>query len=140
MFIDAFLLFEDGTVTASGVSTNVVDLSSDRNVGIGEPLSVVLAFSAVDDADADETYQVQLQTSSDEAFTSPTVISTVTVANDIGEGRVVLPLPADLSADQYLRLNYTFGGTTPSATFKAYLSKQDMIDNYVAYPDGFTIS
>ena len=140
MFIDAFLLFEDGTVSASGASTNVVDLSSDRNVGIGEPLSVVLAFSAIDNADADETYQVTIETASDEAFTVPSTISTVTVDRDLGEGRAVLPLPADLSADQFLRLQYTFGGTTPSATLKAFLTKQDMIDNYVAYADGFTIS
>lgn len=140
MYIDAFLLFEDGTVSASGNSANVVDLSSDRNVGIGEPLSVVLAFSAVDNGEADETYQVELETASDEAFTAPSTISTVTVSRDLGEGKAVLPLPADLSADQFLRLKYTFGGTTPSATFKAFIIPTNMIDNYVQYADGFTIS
>ena len=36
--------------------------------------------------------------------------------------------------ERYLRLNYTLGGTTPTATVDAFLTNQDPA-SWLAYPD-----
>jgi len=48
-------------------------------------------------------------------------------------------LPADGSADRYLRLNYTLGGTTPSGTLTAFLVPANMVQNDVVYPKNYNI-
>ena len=141
MYIDAQHLFSDSqALTATAVSSNVVDLGIDGNLGIGEPMAVVISVEvALDDTDADETYVFTVQSGS--TATPTTVIATKTATRgDVAGTKYVLPIPADQSADRYLRLNYTLGGTTPSGTVSAFLIPQNMIDNYVKYADGFTIS
>ena len=150
MIIDAQNLFSSTQVLGSGatVSTNLIDLSSDRNIGIGEPIAVVInILVAADFADADETYQFDVETDDNSGFSSANVIVTRSFTNadsaDLGSGdRIVLPLPNDLTAEQFLRLNYTLGGTTPSITVTAHLQPQSMIQNEVpgGYPDNITIS
>ena len=50
MYIDAQGKFSDGqALTASAVSSNVVDLGGDYNLGIGEPMAVVLVVDAAAD-------------------------------------------------------------------------------------------
>lgn len=140
-YLDAQHLFSDAqAVTTTAVSTNVIDLGGDHNVGIGEPMAVVVCVDvALDDSDADETYVITLQTGS--TATPTTVIATKTATRGDAAGtKYVLGVPADTSGERYLRLNFTHGGTSPSATYTAFLIPQNMIQNYVSYPDGFTIS
>ena len=143
MFIDAQHLLSDGqALTATAASTNIIDLGIDRNVGIGEPMGVLLVLDvAADDTTGDETYAVALQTDSDSGFGSAVQIGSATITRgDAAGSKFYIPVPADTSADQYLRLNFTLGGTTPTVTVTAFLTPQNMIDNDVKYADGFTIS
>lgn len=143
MLIDALLLFSDAqALTATAVSTNVIDLGADSNVGIGEPMAVVVSLDvAADDSDGDETYSVDLQADSTAAFSSAAVIATRAITRgDVAGTKYVLSIPADTSGEQFLRLNFTLGGTTPTATVTAYVIPQSMVQNYVSYADGFTIS
>jgi len=57
MYIDAQGLFSDAqALTATAASTNIVDLGSDRNIGVGEEMVVAIFLDvAADDGDADET-------------------------------------------------------------------------------------
>lgn len=143
MIIDAFARFSNSqALAATAVSTNVIDLGIDGNVGIGEPMAVMVNLETVaDDGDANETYEVQLQMSVDEAFTVPVEVATrLITAGAIAGSKVALGVPADDSALRYVRLNYVLGGTTPSVTLSAYLQPQSMIQNNVDYASGFTIS
>ena len=51
MYIDTLNQFASGqSLTSSGASTDYIDLGSDRDVGAGQPLYLVLAVSACDGA------------------------------------------------------------------------------------------
>lgn len=132
-------------LTATAVSTNVVDLGADRDIGKGEPLCVVLAtIVAADFTTGDETYQIDIQSGS---TVTPTVVKArripvVTASNatsDLGLGKfIVIPLPHDM--DRYIRLNYTLGGTTPTWTVTAFLAPMSMVQSDSQYADGLTIT
>ena len=65
--------------TASGDSTDHINLGGDFDVGPGHPLYWVVQVDVVlDDADADETYVVNLETDSNSAFSSGTTIASFT--------------------------------------------------------------
>ena len=148
MFQDAQNLFSDAqALTATAVSTNVIDLGVDRDVGAGEPMAVMITVDvAADFTTGDETYQIDIQTGS--TATPTTVIArripVVTASNatsDLGLGKkIVIPLPKENA--RYLRLNYTLGGTTPSVTLTAALVPMNLADsnNTQQYASGFTVS
>ena len=143
MYIDAQQLFSDAqALTATGASTNLIDLGSDRNIGIGEPMVVAIYLDvAADDGNADETYVAALETDSDSGFGSAVSLGSVTITRgDAAGSRYLIHVPADTTADQYLRLNFTLGGTTPSVTVTAFLAPQSFLQNEVVYPDAITIS
>lgn len=142
-YVDSQLLFSDGqALTTTAASTNIVDFGVDGNVGIGEPMAVVINLTvAADDTTGDETYVAALQVDDNSSFSSATQIGSATITRGDAAGtRYIIPVPADTTAEQYMRLNYTLGGTTPTVTLDAFLIPQSMIQNYVSYADGFTIS
>lgn len=143
MILDSQQQFAAAQVlAASGVSTNIIDFTVDRNVGIGVPMSVLILVSAIDATSADETYKVQVQASVDAAFTVPLVVGgLVDIPRAVAvPAKVVIPIPADLASDRFLRLSWTLGGTTPSITYTAYLVPQSFIQNNVLYDVGTRIS
>lgn len=148
MIIDSQQIFSDAqALTATAVSTNVIDLGADRNIGIGEPMAVVINVDvAADSTTGDETYEFQVQTGS--TATPTTVIGKIGYggSNELAEStlaagyRIVIPLPTNSTADRYLRLNYVLGGTTPTITVTSHLQPLNMIQAEVTYPKGYTIS
>jgi len=142
MILDSLLKFSDAqALTATADSTNVIDLSNDRDIGIGEPMAVVITVGvAADFTTTDETYQFQLETDDNAAMTSSTVIGDVTVAaaNLTAGDKVVIPLGH--SNERYLQVLYTLGGTTPSVTVDAFLQPLSMIDGTVTYASGYSIT
>lgn len=143
MYIDAQGLFSDAqAVTSTAASTNVVNFGVDGNVGIGEPMAVVVVVDvALDGGNSDETYVISLEADDNESFSSAATIASKTATRGDAAGtKYVLPLPADTSGEKYLRVKYTLGGTTPSGTFTAFLVPQSMVQNDVVYADGITIS
>jgi len=148
MYLDAQQLFSDAqALTATAVSTNLIDLGSDRNIGVGEQMCVVINFDVgADFTTTDETYQFDLQTDDNSSFSSATVVNRRVVANadaaliNSAGKRLVLALPADNSVERYLRLNFTLAGTTPSATVTAHLQPMSMVQAEAVYADGITIS
>lgn len=135
MLIDSRLEFSDEqALTATAASTNVIDLGSDVDVGPGRPLFVVVQVDvAADDTTGDETYVAALQTDDNASFSSATQIGSVTIAAGAAAGtRYVLGFP--YANERYVRLNYTLGGTTPTATLSAWLTDQEP-ESWAAYPD-----
>ena len=147
MMFDAQNLFSDAqALTATAVSTNVVDLGVSRNLGKGEPMAVVFCTDvAADFTSADETYQIDIQSG---ATATPTkvvarripVVTASAATSDLAAGKIiVVPLPLD-SVDRFLRINYTLGGTTPTWTVTSFLMPMSMIQSDAQLADALTIS
>jgi len=144
MILDAQNLYSDAqALTATAASTNLIDHGSDRNIGIGEPLVVSLTVDvAADFTSANETYQFDLETDDNAAFSSATVVVSriITAAVLTLGSKHAIPVPPDTRMERFSRINYTLGGTTPTVTVTAALLPQSFLQNEFAYPDGFTIS
>lgn len=144
MFLDSQLQFSDDQAFSGAgntASTNIVDLTMDRNIGKGEPMAVVFTVTvAADFADADEVYTFRVETAPVEGFAGASFIGTQIVdAADLLEGdKVVIPIGYD--NQRFLRTDMLLAGTTPSITLSAFLQPMSMIDGVDDYESGFTVS
>jgi hypothetical protein len=143
MYTDALLKFSDAqALTATAVSTNVVDLGVDRDIGIGEAMCLaVFVGVAADYTTADETYQFILQTDNNVFFSSATtVVATPAIKGDeLTLGKVVV-LPIGFNNERYLRVTNVLAGTTPSITIDAFLTPLCEVSGLNKYAAGYTIS
>lgn len=142
MKLDKEYEFSDAqALTATANSTNVIDLGVDRDIGVGEPMCVMISVGvAADTASANETYQFQLETDDNVSFSSATVIADRTIAKESLTAGSVHILPIGHANERYLRVAYTLGGTTPSITVDAYLMPmKDAQANSTYYASGYTI-
>ena len=141
MYVDSQNLFSNSqALTATAASTNLIDLGVDRDIGVGEPLAVVLTVEVAADATTgNETYQVDVETDDNSSFSSASVIARrIPTAAELALGTVMtIPLPN--TNERYIRLNYTLGGTTPTVTLSAHLAPLSMVQNNRTYADGFSI-
>lgn len=141
-YVDAQLLFSDAqALTVTAVSTNIIDLGADRNIGIGEPMLVEIHVDVA--AAGGGTLAVAVQT--DDASNFP---SAVEVANSgaiaaaaLIAGKILLvAIPADLLTERFLRLNYTLV-TMTGITLTSFLQPSKMAMTPIAlYADNVTIS
>jgi hypothetical protein len=130
------------TIVATGPSTDVIDHRLDRDMGIGEPLAVVVVPRAVPDAaDGNETYVFQVQTDDNSGFGSPASIGpAVTIVRGSAAGlKYVVMLPPDTTWERFSRISWTLGGTTPSITYEGWLTTWRAIQNDAYYADAITI-
>jgi hypothetical protein len=133
MYIDSLLEFSRAqALTASAASTNVIDLGSDRDIGPGRALWIVIAVAVA--AAAGGTYQFDLQTDDNAAFSSPTTIASLAPAAAALKAGAQFVIGMPFANERYLRLNNTLGGTTPGVTINAFLTDQDPA-SWQAYPD-----
>lgn len=145
MYIDSQLQFATAqALTATAVSTNLIDLGVARNLFDGEPLAVLIVPSvSADITTGDETYGLEVQTSVDAAFTSPVSLQgilPIPAAKLASGSTYVFPLPVGANVLQFLRLKWTLGGTTPTLTYAADLLPLNMVQKYISYKDNSTIS
>lgn len=158
MILDAQNLFSDAqALTATAISTNVIDLSVARSIGSGEPMCVLFTVDvAADQTTGDEDYTFDVKYASNAALTSGEQLlgrrvfesgTPTAPAQDadllVAGFRFYIPLPAVTSDEvaQYLGVEYTLAGTSPSATVTAALMPMCMIDsNLVEYNNGYTIT
>jgi hypothetical protein len=144
MFIDAQLLFSDAqAITADAASTNLIDIGIAKNLFDGEPLAVVLVVdTAADGTTTDETYEFQIEMDDAAAFSTPTdlVVHSIGYASLTAGSTHIIPIPVGVNVEQYVRLYYNVGGTTPSITVTAFLQPLTMVQKYKSYSDNITIS
>ena len=144
MILDAHNQLSDSqALTATAASTNIIDFGSDRNIGIGEQLALLVNVEvAADFTTGDETYSVAIQADDNASFSSATTVASFSIIGGTAAGtKFVQLIPADQTTERFLRLNYTLAGTSPSVTVSAHIiPANNGVDNYVAYADGFTIS
>jgi hypothetical protein len=134
MIIDKSLEFSVLQALAAGAtnSTNTLDFSNDRSMGVGSPLFIVANVATVPVATG--TYSIAVQVATDVAFTTPVTLATLTIQPTAKAGDSVwIGMPQ--SNLRYMRLVYTLAGTSPAVTVNAYLSDAQP-NTYRAYPDG----
>lgn len=135
---NAFSQSQALTGTTLVPSTDVIDLSQIRQVGIGEDLYLVLNFE-VAPGGTTPTITVALQTDDNVGFASPatpiTYMSAVTTPG--ASSHLVFPLPYQ-GLERFIRLAYTQGGTTPTTTLSAHITNTAQYDIKTA--SGFTVA
>ena len=136
MIFDKTLQFSaDQALTATAASTDYLDLGSDRDVGPGTPLFLVVV-SKVAAGGTSPTIAISIKTDDNVSFSSAaTPLAGPTIAGaSFGAGAMhVIPWP--FTNERYNRVKYTLGGTSPTFTVDAFLTSQPP-PNWQAYPDG----
>lgn len=140
MLIDSRLEFSDAqALTVTAASTNVIDLESARQVGVGEVLYVVLTVD-VALGGTSPTVDAVLQTDDNSGFSSAATVAAFKQLTDAAgnpgatAGSMIWIAIPNHSVERYLRINYTLTGTSPTATLSAFVTNQEPFD-HTAYPD-----
>lgn len=157
MIIDKQLKFSDAqALTATAVGTNVIDLTTARSIGSGEPMAVVFSVGVAADqttGDEDYTFEVEYATNAAQTtgrqlmgrrvFESGTPGAPAQDADLLVAGFTFsIPLPPVSAGEdgQFLGVRYTLAGTTPTITVDAWLAPLKDVEQYTAYANGYTIS
>lgn len=149
MMLDALLKLSDAqAVTATAVSTNVIDLSQSRDIGVGEDIYVNIGVDTSAAAAGAATVTFEVITSANSDLSSPNVlIATGAVGKaelTAGRAPISLCLPPSVYASlplgqRYLGLRYTVGtGPLTAGAFTAYISNTE-VHGPKSYPSGFTV-
>lgn len=145
--LDGQLVFDASgtTITTTATSTNVIDLTNPRDMGIGDnpALKLNITVGTAFTSTAAATLQIQVQGSTDNSNFTTMAESRAYAIADLVAGSKLFPI--DLPAvggvqaiPRYLRLNYVGGvATFTTGKLSAYLVL-DRQDN-VAYPAGINI-
>lgn len=141
MIIDHENLFSDEqAVTATAASENIIDLGTDRDIGNGEPLEVLVSVGETFTAAGAATLTVSLQTDDNASFSSPTTLvsSPALALAELDAGSQVFRYRVPYGTERYLRLNYAVGTgpmTAGNVTSGLILDRQA----YRSYPNGYTV-
>lgn len=120
MILDKTNLFSDSqTLTATGASTNVIDLGVARDIGKGVPIPMVIQVMA-DATGTSPTIKADIEVSDTEAFTVATVVASSEVLTSpvAGDQASIRFIPKGVNK-RYVRIKYTLGGTSPSVVVTA---------------------
>jgi len=132
MIIDYNLQLSDAqSVTADAASTNIIDLGSDRDIGVGEDMKIALNFD-VAMGGTSPTLAVLVQTDDNASFSSATtVLTSRSIASAAIGDTLVLGLPD--TNERYVRLYYDVGGSSPTMTLSASVVKD--AQQWQSYPN-----
>lgn len=136
MFIDSRLEFSiDQALTANAASTNSIDLGQARKIGPGSPMWVVIVAKAALGGTS-PTFQAHIETDDNSGFSSARAVASTEQRSAMAIGdKLVLPMPYD--NEQYLRLDFDLGGTSPTITVDAFLTSQEP-ESWEAQPDALS--
>jgi len=148
-------LSDSQALTATALSTNVMDLGISNPFGVGEPMSVVFNVEvAADQGTGDEDYTFAIEVASNAGistarqelgrliFESGTPTAPALNADLLVAGFVfALPIPSIEAGVQnrYFAVRYTLAGTSPSVTVSAHVVPTKNLPAGVIQPKGYTI-
>lgn len=121
--------------------SDVIDLGVDRDIGIGRDIEIDLRMTETQ-AGATSTTQFQLQTATDEAFTTPIVLNqtpVMTVGNaKLSAGAEPARWRIDSPTKRFLRIAYIVATANTSA---GKFSANVVVDRQAnrAYPSGYSV-
>lgn len=141
MRLDNELVFCDAQAfSADAATTNLIDASVARALGDGRRLSVFIKVDvAADDTAGDETYEFELQTDDAAAFGSPTEVLAQAIAKEdlLADTLHEIPIPQGAEFEQFIRINFDGGGTTPTVTATIWLGESGSLPSVRHYPNGY---
>ena len=157
MILDSQYMFSDSqALTATALSTNVIDLSVDRAIGSGEPMAVVFTVEvAADQTTGDEDYTFDVEYASDAGITTARKLVGRRIFESGTPGApaedadllvvgfkfaIALPPGGLDESERYMGVRFTLAGTTPTVTVSAHLSPQSFIDSTASYAAGYSIT
>lgn len=138
MIIDGLLRLSDGQLLTTGAaaSTNVIDLNSARDIGVGKPLEIHVTVSTAFTSGGAGTLAIALQGSVDNsAWTTYYTTDTFALATLVAGRQIVLPLSrrkAGAAKPRYIRLLYT----NATADFTGGAVKADVVPGAPANAPG----
>lgn len=143
MILDDQLLFSEAqAITSTADSTNVIDLSNVRDIGVGEDLFIfaVLTEALNDSSGTDATLSVGLTTDDNASLSSDTALQTLfTFAHGNAAGTFKYARINPASFERYIGLVYTVAnGPFDAGKVTAGIVKD--IQKYTSYASGFTIA
>lgn len=135
---NAFSQSQALTGTSLVASTDLIDLGSIRQIGIGEELYIVLNFEAAPGGTS-PTITVALQTDDNAGFSSPATVITYlnALSTPAASTQYVFKIPQQ-GLERFIRLAYTQGGTSPTTTVSAHVVHGPQFD--VKTASGFTVA
>lgn len=143
MLRDALNTFSDAqALTATAVSTSHINLKAASQLGNGEPMAVIISVDvAADNTTGNETYQIDLECDDNTDFSTETVlIGRAIAATALTAGSIhTIPIPPELTVEQFARLNYTLGGTTPTVTLTAWVGPLKSVQATKIYPKNYIV-
>jgi hypothetical protein len=132
---------ESQALTATAASTNSLDHGEPRNLGVGQPVYVVVVVTvAFTDGSSDSTCTVTVETDDNTGFSSATTAQTIGVfaALTAAGSRLIAALQPNQVNERYSQLKYTMAnGSLTTGTVTAGLVYD--YDAYTAYADAVTI-
>lgn len=152
--IDSSLIFSGSVATspptgqaivATAVSTNVLDMLANRDVGADGMLDVhVQLLQAFNNL---TSLQITYQTSADNSTFVDVMLSPVILLANLTLGAPIFrygvprfQLNDLLTPNRYHRLNYTVVGTAPTAgTVFSYITGANDRESYISYPNNYTV-
>ena len=130
MILDLQTMFsDDQALTTTAVSTNVIDLTAAqtppyqnalvRDIGPGTPIDILIQLT-VASGGTSPTLIAQLQKDDNVGFASAVVVAvSATLAGGLVGDRLSIRYMPDGTDEQFIRLNYVTGGTSPTHTVTA---------------------
>lgn len=121
---------DDQNLTASGVSTNIIDLGPTgtvlgnsvalvRDIGKGNPIEIVIQLTA-DSSGTSPTLTAVLEADDNAGFASAKeVASSVTLSDGVAGDRLSINYVPQGADERFIRINYTLAGTSPDYTVTA---------------------
>lgn len=155
--IDINLIF-DGTlpntgvaITGTGTSTNVIDLGSARDAGVGNDLEIVVLVTTAFTTTNSGTLQVQVETCSTAGGSYVALLESpvMTAANLIAGTKLVYVLPRNqlnnatagvvAAPNEFLRLTYTVANAFTAGAVFSYLNAAPDTNQFRAYPANYSV-
>jgi hypothetical protein len=144
MIIDAFMKISSAqSLTATAASTDHIDFGSDREIGAGEPMALVVSVPGTVTAGSVTALTITWQVDDNSGFSSPRAVAitdAIPIAEVVTGARWVIPLPADYRGERYARANYTFTGSGGTIPVDAFVVPLNMVDKLAYYNDAVTIT
>jgi hypothetical protein len=148
MYIDKLLQFSAAqAITATAVSTNVIDLlATANNIGVGDDLYIVITCDEAFTASGSATLTITLETDDNAAMSSSAVLWTSPAIGKASLTLAMAPIFVRLPVgntiggvpyERYLTLNYTVA-TGPMTAGKLTAGITHDIQLSKSYPGGFT--
>lgn len=127
MYIDREnLLARNQALTVSAPTTDTIDFGADRDVGVGEPMELVVLCTETAAAAGAATVEAALQTDDNAGFASPeTLVETPAIGKAaLVAGVDVLRIRLPLGVGRYLRLYFTVAsGPLTAGKFTVFLTR-----------------